>query len=58
MKTAIITADDFGVSVEVNRAVEQAHREGVLTVTSLMVTGDAAADAVLADPEFYGFPRR
>lgn len=46
MKTAIITADDFGVSVEVNRAVEQAHREGVLTVTSLMVTGDAAADAV------------
>lgn len=46
MKTAIITADDFGVSIEVNRAVEQAHREGVLTVTSLMVTGDAAADAV------------
>ncbi len=46
MKTAIITADDFGVSTEVNQAVEQAHREGILTVTSLMVTGAAAADAV------------
>ncbi|MEG3178079.1 hopanoid biosynthesis-associated protein HpnK [Sphingomonas sp. RB3P16] len=46
MKTAIITADDFGVSTEVNVAVEQAHREGVLTVTSLMVTGAGAADAV------------
>lgn len=46
MKTAIITADDFGVSREVNEAVEQAHREGILTVTSLMVTGTACADAV------------
>ncbi|MGY2735209.1 hopanoid biosynthesis-associated protein HpnK [Sphingomonas sp. UYP23] len=46
MKTAIVTADDFGVSTEVNAAVEQAHREGVLTVTSLMVTGAGAADAV------------
>lgn len=46
MKTAIITADDFGVSPQVNAAVEQAHREGILTVASLMVTGAAAADAV------------
>ena len=46
MKTAIITADDFGVSTQVNEAVEQAHRGGILTVTSLMVTGAAAADAV------------
>lgn len=46
MKTAIITADDFGVSREVNEAVEQAHRQGILTVTSLMATGVAAADAV------------
>ena len=46
MKTAIITADDFGVSREVNEAVEQAHREGILTVTSLMVTGASALDAV------------
>ena len=42
----IVTADDFGLSIEVNEAVEAAHRNGVLTCASLMVTGDAAADAV------------
>ena len=42
----IITADDFGLSKEVNEAVEEAHRKGVLTCASLMVTGAAAADAV------------
>lgn len=42
----IVTADDFGLSAEVNEAVEQAHREGVLTCASLMVTGPAFADAV------------
>ena len=42
----IVTADDFGASHEVNAAVEQAHRDGVLTAASLMVAGDAAADAV------------
>lgn len=46
MRTVIINADDFGVSVPVNEAVEQAHREGILTTASLMVTGDACADAV------------
>src|SRR5947209_6331903 len=42
----IITADDFGLSMAVNEAVEEAHRKGVLTCASLMVTGEAAADAV------------
>lgn len=42
----IVTADDFGASVPVNEAVEQAHRAGILTAASLMVTGDAATDAV------------
>jgi hopanoid biosynthesis associated protein HpnK len=42
----IITADDFGLSVEVNEAVEQGHRAGVLTCASLVVNGAAAADAV------------
>ena len=46
MKRLIVTADDFGASVEVNAAVERAHREGILTAASLMVTGTAAADAV------------
>jgi len=46
VKRLVVTADDFGASHEVNEAVEQAHREGILTAASLMVAGDAAADAV------------
>ena len=46
MKRLIICADDFGRDVAVNQAVEQAHRDGILTVTSLMVGAPAAADAV------------
>src|SRR5262249_49456843 len=42
----IITGDDFGMSLEVNEAVEEAHRRGVLTSASLVVAGDAAADAI------------
>jgi hopanoid biosynthesis associated protein HpnK len=43
---AIFTADDFGLDMAVNEAVERAHRDGVLTSASLMVTAPAAADAV------------
>lgn len=46
MKNLIITADDFGAALEVNEAVERAHREGILSAASLMVSGPAAADAV------------
>jgi hopanoid biosynthesis associated protein HpnK len=42
----IFNADDFGRSSEINRAVLRAHREGVLTSASLMVTGVAAEEAV------------
>lgn len=45
-RRAIFTADDFGFDEAVNEAVERAHREGVLTATSLMVTAPAAADAI------------
>ena len=45
MKRLIVTADDFGASIAVNDAVEQAHRQGILTCASLMVAGEAAADA-------------
>ena len=45
-KCLIVTADDFGAAHEVNDAVERAHRDGILTAASLMVTGDAAEDAV------------
>ncbi len=40
------TADDFGLSLAVNEAVERAHREGVLDAASLMIAGPAAANAV------------
>ena len=46
LRRLVVSADDFGAAPEVNRAVERAHREGVLTNASLMVTGDAAAAAV------------
>jgi chitin disaccharide deacetylase len=42
----IINADDFGISEEVNEAIIRAHREGVLTSCSLMVTGAAFEQAV------------
>ena len=42
----IINADDFGMSEEVNEAVIRAYRDGVLTTTSLMVTGQAFDQAV------------
>lgn len=42
----ILTADDFGRSREINAAVVRAHREGVLTAASLMVAGEAFAEAV------------
>jgi hopanoid biosynthesis associated protein HpnK len=42
----IVTADDFGAALEVNEAVETAHRRGVLDAASLMVAAPAADDAV------------
>jgi hopanoid biosynthesis associated protein HpnK len=42
----IVNADDFGMSEEVNHAIIRAHKEGVLTSTSLMVTGAAFEGAV------------
>lgn len=46
MKTLIVTADDFGLSLPVNDAVEQAHENGILTATSLMTGAPACDDAV------------
>ena len=42
----ILNADDFGASSSINAAIRQAHQEGVLTSTSLMVAGEAASEAV------------
>jgi hopanoid biosynthesis associated protein HpnK len=42
----IVNADDFGRSGSINEAVIRAHREGILTTASLMVTGAACGEAV------------
>jgi hopanoid biosynthesis associated protein HpnK len=45
-RTISITGDDFGFSREVNRAIARAYDRGILTRASLMVNGEAAAEAV------------
>ena len=45
-KYLIINADDFGASAGVNRGIAESHRRGVVTSTSLMVTGRAVREAV------------
>jgi chitin disaccharide deacetylase len=43
---AIVNGDDFGLSPGVNKGIMRAHREGILTSTSLMATGDAVDEAM------------
>ena len=45
-KYLIINADDFGASVGINRGIFESHTRGVVTSTSLMVTGRAVHEAV------------
>ncbi len=42
----IFNADDFGISLGVNAAIEKAHKEGILNSASLMVNQKYAAQAV------------
>jgi hopanoid biosynthesis associated protein HpnK len=42
----VVNGDDFGYSHAVNLAIIRAHRSGILTSASLMVTGDAFNEAV------------
>jgi hopanoid biosynthesis associated protein HpnK len=42
----IVTADDFGLALPVNEAIERAHRDGILSTASLMVAAPQTADAV------------
>ena len=46
LRHLIVTADDFGLDLAINEAVERACSEGVLTAASLMVGQPAADDAV------------
>ncbi len=45
MRHVIVNADDFGASAGTNRGIVECHTRGVLTSTSLMVTGAAAEEA-------------
>ena len=45
-KHLIVNADDFGASAGVNRGIVETHLRGIVTSTSLMVTGRAVAEAV------------
>lgn len=42
----IVNADDFGASSGINRGIVEAHVRGVVTSTSLMVTGSGVDEAV------------
>jgi predicted glycoside hydrolase/deacetylase ChbG (UPF0249 family) len=42
----IINADDFGLTLGINRSIQQLHSAGVLTSATLMATGPAFNDAV------------
>ena len=42
----IVNADDFGFTRDVNEGIVEAHRNGILTATTLMANGDAFDHAV------------
>lgn len=46
MRTLIVNGDDFGFTPDVNQGIVDAHREGILTSTTLMACGAAFDDAV------------
>ena len=46
MRKLVVNADDFGFTRDVNRGIVEAHRNGILTATTLMATGGAFDDAV------------
>jgi predicted glycoside hydrolase/deacetylase ChbG (UPF0249 family) len=53
MKQLIVNADDFGLTENVNRGIIDAHREGIVTSTTLLANGLAFESAVAAGKRFY-----
>lgn len=46
MRKLVVNADDFGFTRDVNQGIIEAHRQGILTATTIMSTGAAFEDAV------------
>jgi predicted glycoside hydrolase/deacetylase ChbG (UPF0249 family) len=51
-KHLIVNADDYGASSGTNRGIVESHTHGIVTSTSLMVTGRAAQEAVAMSRDF------
>jgi predicted glycoside hydrolase/deacetylase ChbG (UPF0249 family) len=45
-KQLVVNADDFGFTPDVNQGILEAHRNGILTATTLMANGEAFEHAV------------
>jgi predicted glycoside hydrolase/deacetylase ChbG (UPF0249 family) len=45
-KLLVVNADDFGFTPDVNEGIVEAHREGILTATTLMANGEAFEHAL------------
>jgi hopanoid biosynthesis associated protein HpnK len=54
MKNLIVNADDLGWTAGVNRGIAEAHRNGIVTSTSVLANGAAFADGVKAASELPG----
>jgi hopanoid biosynthesis associated protein HpnK len=52
MKQLIVNADDFGLTEDINRGIMVAHRDGILTSTSLLANGSAFNQAVTSSRMF------
>jgi len=51
MRQLIVNADDFGLTTGVNRAIAEAHRDGIVSSATLMANGAAFDDAIKAARE-------
>jgi chitin disaccharide deacetylase len=51
VRRLIVNADDFGLTAGVNRAIVEAHSQGIVTSATLMASGSAFRDAVRVAPE-------
>ena len=45
-KYLIVNADDYGMSLGINRGILEAHKHGIVTSVSLMVRGIATENAI------------